>query len=100
MTFNSTTRRLQKQPLFVLFALAGRNAAILDVAILCAVEDTRCKTRKLPKVVQDGALCSVMGMDCVKVMNSLTSQTAYDKKDPENILSALSDHLMPKKHVV
>ena len=56
----------------------------------------RCKTRELPKVVQAGALCSVMGMDFVKVMKSLTTQTASDKKDPEKILSALSDHLMPK----
>ena len=56
----------------------------------------RCKTRELPKVVQAGALCSVMGMDFVKVMKSLTTQTASGKKDPEKILSALSDHLMPK----
>ena len=83
--------------MLVLFALAGRNAAILDVAILSAVGGARCKTRELPKVVQAGALCSVMGMDCAKVMNSLTTQTASDKKDPEKILSALSDHLIPKK---
>ena len=56
----------------------------------------RCKTRILPKVVRAGALCSVMGMDFVKVMKSLTTQTASDKKDPEKILSALSDNLMPK----
>ena len=56
----------------------------------------RCKTRELPKVVQAGALCSVMGMDFVKVMKSLTTQTAPDKKDPEKILSALGNHLMPK----
>ena len=37
-----------------------------------------------------------MGVDFVKVMKSLTTQTASDKKDPEKILSALSDHLMPK----
>ena len=33
---------LQKRPLFVLFALAGIIAAILDVAMLCAVEGVRC----------------------------------------------------------
>ena len=60
----------------------------------------RCKTRELPKVVQAGALCSVMGMDFVKVMESLTTQTASDKKDPEKILSALSDHFMPQKHLL
>ena len=39
---------LQNRPLFVLFALAGRTAAILDVAMLCAVEGAQCKTRELP----------------------------------------------------
>ena len=32
----------------------------------------------------------------MKVMNSLTTHTASDNKEPEKILSALSDHLMPK----
>ena len=44
---------------------------------------------KKPKEVQAWALCSFMGMDCVKVMNILTTLTASDKKDPEKILSAL-----------
>ena len=39
---------LQKGPLFVLFALMERTAAILDVAMLCAVKGAQCKTRKLP----------------------------------------------------
>ena len=42
---------LQKRPLFNLFALLGRTAlttAILDVAMLCAVEGAHCKTRELP----------------------------------------------------
>ena len=39
---------LQKRPLFVLFALVGRTTAILDVAMLCAVEGAQCKTRELP----------------------------------------------------
>ena len=39
---------LQKRPLFVLFVLVGRTAAILDVGILCAVEGAQCKTRELP----------------------------------------------------
>ena len=39
---------LQKRPLFVLFALVRRTAAILDVTMLCAVEGTQCKTRELP----------------------------------------------------
>ena len=39
---------LPKRPLFVLFALVGRTAAILDVAMFCAVEGAQCKTRELP----------------------------------------------------
>ena len=39
---------LQKGPLFVLFALMERTAAILDVAVLCAVKGAQCKTRELP----------------------------------------------------
>ena len=35
---------LQKGHLFALFALVGRTAAILDVAMLCAVEGAQCKT--------------------------------------------------------
>ena len=41
---------------------------------------TATELNKKPKDVQAGALCSVMGMDCVKVMNSLTTLTASDKK--------------------
>ena len=39
---------LQKRPLFDLFALAARAAAILDVAILCAEQVAQCKTRESP----------------------------------------------------
>ena len=53
-----------------------------------------------PKPVQAGALCSVMGMDCVKVMNSLTTLSADDKKDSEKILDALTSHFMPQKHLL
>ena len=38
----------QKRPLFVLLVLAGRTAAILDVAMLCAEEVAQCKTRESP----------------------------------------------------
>ena len=34
--------------MFVFFALVGRTAAILDVAMLCALEGAQCKTRELP----------------------------------------------------
>ena len=39
---------LQKRPLFVLFPQVGRTAAILNVAMLCAVEGAQCKIRELP----------------------------------------------------
>ena len=39
---------LQKRPLFVLFPLVGGTAAILNVAMSCAVEGAQCKTRELP----------------------------------------------------
>ena len=71
---------------------------IFKEAWCCYVTAT--ELNKKPKEVQAGALCSVMGMDCVKVMNSLTTLTASDKKDPEKILSALSDHFMPQKHLL
>jgi len=41
-----------------------------------------------------------MGMDCVKVMNSLTTLTVEDKNDPEKILTALGDHFMSQKHLL
>ena len=55
---------------------------------------------KKPKPVQAGALCSVMGMDCVNVMNSPTTLSANDKKDSEKIFNALTSHFMPQKHAV
>ena len=61
---------------------------------------TATELNKKPKEVQAGALCSVMGMDCVKVMNSLTTLTASDKKDPEKILSALTHCLRSGFYVV
>ena len=41
-----------------------------------------------------------MGMDCVKVMNSLTTLSADDKKDSEKILDALTSHFIPQKHLL
>ena len=70
---------------------------IFKEAWCCYVTAT--ELNKKPKVPA-GALCSVMGTDCVEVMNSLTSLTAPDKKDPVKILSALSDHFMPQKYLL
>ena len=61
---------------------------------------TATELSKKSKEVQAGALCSVMWMDRVKVMNSPTTLTVEDKKDSEKILSALGDHFMPQKHLL
>ncbi len=55
---------------------------------------------KKEKTVQVGVLCSVMGGDCLKIMESISTLTADDKKDPANILLALKTHFMPEPHVL
>ena len=52
------------------------------------------------KTVQVGILCSVMGSDCLRIMNSLTTLTDQDKKDPARIIAELSNHFEPQKHVL
>ena len=54
---------------------------------------------KKSKEIQAGTLCSVMEIECVNVMNSLTTLTAGDKEEPEKILTAFGDHFMPLKHL-
>ena len=61
---------------------------------------TATELNKKSKEVQAGALCSVMGLECVKVMNSLTTLTVEDKSDPAKILTALGNHFMPQKHLL
>ena len=39
---------------------------------------TATELNKKSKEVQAGALCSVMGLECVKVLNSLTTLSAED----------------------
>ena len=41
-----------------------------------------------------------MGLECVKVMNRLTTLTVEENGDPEKILSALGNHFMPQKHLL
>ena len=41
-----------------------------------------------------------MGLECVKVMNSLTTLSAEDKCDPGKILTALGNNFMPQKHLL
>ena len=45
-------------------------------------------------------LCSVMGAECKKVMNSLPALSAADKKDPKKILDALRNHYVPQRNVL
>ena len=47
--------------------------------------------------VQAGALSSMMGLECVKVMNSLTALAPEDKSD---LVTALGNHFMPQKHLL
>ena len=61
---------------------------------------TATELNKKSKEVQAGALCSVMGLECVKVMNSLTALAPEDKSDPEKILTALGNHFVPQKHLL
>ena len=61
---------------------------------------TATELNKKSKELQAGALCSVMGLECVKVMNSLTALAPVDKSDPEKILTALGNHFMPQKHLL
>ena len=61
---------------------------------------TATELSKKSKKVQAGALCSVMGLECVKVMNSLTAPAPEDKSDPEKILTASGNHFMPQKHLL
>ena len=55
---------------------------------------TATELNKKSKEVQAGALCSVMGLEYVKVMNSLTTLTIEDKGDPEKIQTAIGNHLL------
>ena len=41
-----------------------------------------------------------MGLECVKVMNSITALAPEDKSDPEKILTTLGNHFMPQKHLL
>ena len=45
-------------------------------------------------------LCSIMGMDCLKVMYSLPTLTEGQRKDPKAIIKKLREHFIPQKHVL
>ncbi len=50
--------------------------------------------------IRAATLCSVMGPESVKVMNTLTTLTAEDKLKPEPILEKLGEHFTPQRHVL
>ena len=52
------------------------------------------------EILVAAALCSVMGKDCLKIMNSLPTLTENDKKDPVNIIAQLRAHFIPQRHVL
>ena len=45
-------------------------------------------------------LCSVMGKDCLKIMNSLPTLTEADRRNPGRIKDELRAHFVPQRHVL
>ena len=45
-------------------------------------------------------LCSVMGKDCLKIMNSLPTLTEADRQNPGRIKDELRAHFVPQRHVL
>ena len=52
------------------------------------------------KEIVAATLCTVMGPECKKVMNSLPTLTAEHKKDPIKILDELQQHFIPQRNVL
>ena len=46
------------------------------------------------------ALCTVVGADCKRIMNSLPSLSAADQKDPARIVQKLKKHFIPQRNVL
>ena len=45
-------------------------------------------------------LCSVMGAECKRVLNSLPDLTNEDRKNPDRIIEALRQHFVPQRNVL
>ena len=45
-------------------------------------------------------LCSVMGKDCLKIMNSLPTLTEAARRNPGRIKDELRAHFVPQRHVL
>ena len=52
------------------------------------------------KEIVAATLCTVMGADCKKIMNSLPSLSAEDKKDSAKIILELRKHFIPQRNVL
>lgn len=52
------------------------------------------------KEIVAATLCTVMGADCKRIMNSLPSLSAADKKDPAKIVQELKKHFIPQRNVL
>lgn len=52
------------------------------------------------KEIVAATLCTVMGADCKRVMNSLPNLSEADKKDPDKILEELRKHFTPQQNVL
>ena len=56
--------------------------------------------RKQARLIAASTLCSVMGGECLKVVNSLPTISEDDQKDPAVIIDKLTQHFIPQKHVL
>ena len=52
------------------------------------------------KEIVAATLCTVMGADCKRIMNSLPSLSVADKKDPAKIIQELKKHFIPQRNVL
>ena len=52
------------------------------------------------KEIVAATLCTVMGADCKRIMNSLPSLSAADKKDPAKIVQELKKPFIPQRNVL
>ena len=52
------------------------------------------------KEIVAATLCTVMGADCKRIMNSHPSLSTADKKDPAKIVQELKKHFIPQRNVL
>ena len=52
------------------------------------------------KEIGPATLCTFIGTDCKRIMNSLLSWSTADKKDPAKIVQELKKHFIPQRNVL